>query len=367
MRRMRDRLTRSRVITGAVVVALAATGMAAGPAAPAGADPAVTRDADQQLYAFLDGLATRFGDDPGYAGVHLVNDVPTVNVTSRALAAELASLGTATRVVSTPLAKLESAAARVEAQAGDSVVAAVPDISENRLYVTVPGAEPDARASEVVARVRAAGVPVTVDSGAEVADLAAHYGGWGITSNWRGPTQAALCTAGFNARNSAGDSVIITAGHCGPVGSDWFSERIGGFLGVMNRRNYGGTEIGVNDWGIIGAFAGVHHTPAQIKDAGVTKYVVRHRQPVEGMRVCSTGRTTGTRCGTVTNFVPGRYIATNIVHAGGDSGGPLYRRIPGTINVAALGIVSKGNSTTTIYQPIFEILDVANLTLKTRQ
>lgn len=367
MRENRHRSRRSRVITGAVILVLAATSLAAGPASPAGADPAVARDADQQLYAFIDDLEARFGDDPGYAGVHLVNDVPTVNVTSQALAAQLSSLGAATSVVSTPLAKLESAAARVAAQAGGSVLVAVPDISENRLYVTVPGAEPDARAAEAVARVRAARVPVTVQSAGDVVDLAAHYGGWGITSNWRGPTQPTLCTAGFNARNAAGKSVIITAGHCGPVGSNWFSERIGGFLGAMNRRNYGGTGIGVNDWGIIGAFAGVHHTPAQIKDAGVTKYVVRHRQPVEGMRVCSTGRTTGTRCGTVTHFAPGRYIATNIVHAGGDSGGPLYRRIPGTINVAALGIISRGNSSTTHYQPIFEILDTANLTLKTRQ
>jgi hypothetical protein len=170
-----------------------------------------------------------------------------------------------------------------------------------------------------------------------------------------GETTAVACTDGFNGRASDGHPVLITAGHCGAKGAVWVSEKDWRTIGRTTTRVFR-TDSSENDWAIVRSNGNYALGPTVI-DAGRVRSVERLGKPAVGMAVCSTGRTSGTRCGHITRVKADGIIVTDLVSDHGDSGSPLYRRIPGSTRVAALGILTYGDEKSyTAFQRLSEIL-----------
>lgn len=191
----------------------------------------------------------------------------------------------------------------------------------------------------------------------------AFHGGWGIVRP-TSATTAAACTDGFHGRASDGRPVVITAGHCGPRGAIWLAEKDWRRIGKTTKRQFR-TDGSGNDWAIIRS-NGNYALTATVVDAGKVKQVARLGAPKAGMTVCTTGRTSGTRCGSITRVKANGIVVTDILSKHGDSGSPLFRRIPGTNKVAALGILSYGDeSTYSAYQRLSEVLKATGVRLRT--
>lgn len=201
-------------------------------------------------------------------------------------------------------------------------------------------------------------------SPAPVHAATAFHAGSGMTSPISS-TRVAICTDGFHGVNDNGVAVIITAGHCGEVGSVWSSNG-GTVLGKMTQRRFVKTA-GEDDFAIV-RNAGKVGLGATVRDAGSIKYVDRLGVPKRGQRVCTTGKTSGTRCGRITRVKSNGIIITNIVSRHGDSGGPLFRRIPDTRRVVALGVLSYGDTSTySAFQRLSEVLNKTGIRLKIRR
>ncbi|MFE9680166.1 S1 family peptidase [Streptomyces sp. NPDC006285] len=170
------------------------------------------------------------------------------------------------------------------------------------------------------------------------------------------------CSAGFNVTDGQ-NNFILTAGHCGPVGTTWFSdqqgnEQVGDTVsgsfpgGDFSLVRYGpGTTLRGADVVAVGGGQGVRITGAT--------------DPAVGQRVFRSGSTTGLRSGQVTgldatvNYPQGTVtglIETTVCAEPGDSGGPMFA------DGLALGVTSGGsgdctNGGTTFFQPVTRALD----------
>lgn len=177
-------------------------------------------------------------------------------------------------------------------------------------------------------------------------------------------TTAAACTDGFHGRAPDGRPVMITAGHCGPKGATWLATKDWRPIGKTTRRQFRTDSTG-NDWAIVRS-NGTYALRATVVDGGAVTYVARLGRPKAGMTVCTTGRTSGTRCGSITRVKANGIVVTDIVSRHGDSGSPLYRRIPGTNKVAALGILSYGDEKSySAFQRLSEVLNQTGVRLRT--
>lgn len=192
----------------------------------------------------------------------------------------------------------------------------------------------------------------------------AHHGGWGIYRLVSDNT-VARCTNGFNGRTPEGVAVMITAGHCGDKGTVWYSEKDYKTLGTLAQRSFR-TDSTANDWAVIRT-NGTHDLPGTIVDKGVVRGVARLGTPKVGLAVCMTGRASGTLCGKVTEVRSNGIVRTSIVPAHGDSGSPLFRRIPGLTRVEALGLLSYSDeSSYSAFQRLSEVLSSTGNRLATR-
>lgn len=206
----------------------------------------------------------------------------------------------------------------------------------------------------------AAGLLVTTPAEAATTQ---QRGGFGMQRQLTYST-VARCTAGFNAVAANGHPVLITAGHCGPVGSEWHSERDFEVVGTTSRLSYT-TDDRRNDWAVVRS-SEVFAFGASIADGTTIRYVARLGTPYVGRAVCMTGRTSGRLCGKVTEVRSNGVIRTTIVPKTGDSGAPLYRVIPGTEKVEALGILSFSDQKTySGFQRLSEVLAAEDVRLKT--
>ncbi|WP_128374463.1 S1 family peptidase [Streptomyces cavernae] len=168
---------------------------------------------------------------------------------------------------------------------------------------------------------------------------------------------AGRCSAGFNVTDGK-TAFILTAGHCGPVGSIWFGE------------GRGSDQIGRT---VSGSFPGgdyslIQYANGQPPDApnvvavgnGQGISITGTAQASVGQRVFRSGSTTGLRDGQVTalnatvNYPEGTVtglIETTVCAEPGDSGGPLVSE------GLAIGVTSGGSGDcsrggTTFFQPI---------------
>ncbi|WP_055528030.1 S1 family peptidase [Streptomyces graminilatus] len=176
------------------------------------------------------------------------------------------------------------------------------------------------------------------------------------------------CSAGFNVTNGSGD-FILTAGHCGPGGSVWFSD-----TGASNE--IGKTVISsfpINDYSLVQYNGGSAGDGADVVAIGNGRGVriTGVADPTVGQKVFRSGSTTGLRNGKVTglnatvNYPEGTVsglIETTVCAEAGDSGGPLFSE------GIALGITSGGNGDcktggTTFFQPVTKAMTALNVRL----
>lgn len=223
-------------------------------------------------------------------------------------------------------------------------------------------ARPRSTRRSVAALAGAALAGSTLVATAPAQSLTSFHGGWGIVRQ-TSATTAVACTDGFHGRDTDGRAVLITAGHCGAKGTVWLTEKEWRKIGVTSRRVFRQDATG-DDWAIVRS-SGTRALGPTVVDRGAVKYVARLGKPAAGMAVCTTGRLSGTRCGHVKRVRANGIIVTDIVSRHGDSGSPLFRRIPGTNRVAALGILSYGDeSTYSAYQRLSEVLSRTGVRLK---
>ncbi|MFF7330103.1 trypsin-like serine protease [Streptomyces sp. NPDC008150] len=170
---------------------------------------------------------------------------------------------------------------------------------------------------------------------------------------------AGRCSAGFNVTNGQAD-FVLTAGHCGPVGSLWFTEADGTRqLGRTVARTFPG-----KDFSLVRYANGRASTDTVATGKGGSVTITGTGEATVGQRVSRSGSTSGLRTGRVTavgatvNYPEGTVtglIQTSVCAEPGDSGGPLFAG--GT----ALGVTSGGNGDcakggTTFFQPVGDAL-----------
>lgn len=176
------------------------------------------------------------------------------------------------------------------------------------------------------------------------------------------------CSAGFNVTNGQSD-FILTAGHCGPNGSIWFSDNRGNQqLGTTVGNSFPGS-----DFSLVQYASGRAGDGADVVSVGDGKGVriTGVGDPAVGQRVFRSGSTSGLRDGQVTgldatvNYPEGTVtglIETNVCAEPGDSGGPMFS------DGIALGVTSGGSGDcaaggTTFFQPVTKALQALGVQL----
>ncbi|MFF9060622.1 S1 family peptidase [Streptomyces sp. NPDC014882] len=279
---------------------------------------------------------------------------PVVAVTDEATAATVRAAGVGAKVVGHSMNELKSAAAALRSAPRVAGTAWVLDYKANQVVV---------RGDRTVS---------AADWG-RMTDVAAGIGGFVRMERTGGTFTTRLngaqpilstggrCSAGFNVTNGS-DDFILTAGHCGPAGADWFADDQGTRqVGRTVDSTFPGSDFSLvrytdgeagpgADIVAIGDGNGVRITG--VGDAAV------------GQRVFRSGSTTGLRDGEVTgldatvNYPEGTVsglIETSVCAESGDSGGPMFSE------GVALGVTSGGSGDcttggTTFFQPVTRAL-----------
>jgi hypothetical protein len=164
------------------------------------------------------------------------------------------------------------------------------------------------------------------------------------------------CSLGFNVR-SGSTYYFLTAGHCGNIASQWYSNS-GHTTLVGNTR---ASSFPGNDYAIVTYPSSYTNHPGQVGSQDITSAA----NPTVGQTVTRRGSTTGIHSGRVTalnatvRYAEGTVtgmIQTTVCAEGGDSGGSLYA------GTTALGLTSGGSGNcssggTTFFQPVVEALN----------
>ncbi|WP_329065666.1 S1 family peptidase [Streptomyces sp. NBC_01429] len=182
------------------------------------------------------------------------------------------------------------------------------------------------------------------------------------------------CSAGFNVTDGR-ENFILTAGHCGPVGTTWFQdEQRGGEVGTTVERSFPGNDYSLVRYGATGGGSGTGDAGRSgVVDIGGGQGVriTGVADPVVGQQVFRSGSTTGLRTGRVTalnatvNYREGPVtglIQTTVCAEPGDSGGPLLAQ------GIALGVTSGGTGDctsggVTFFQPMTTALSALGVSL----
>ncbi|WP_307129890.1 S1 family peptidase [Streptomyces aurantiacus] len=178
------------------------------------------------------------------------------------------------------------------------------------------------------------------------------------------------CSAGFNVTNGQ-NNFILTAGHCGPVGTTWFSDQQGTKqIGSTVSNSFPGSDFSLVRYDSTAALGGADIV-AVGNGQGIR--IVGASDPAVGQKVFRSGSTTGLQSGQVTglnatvNYPQGTVtglIETTVCAEPGDSGGPMFA------DGLALGVTSGGsgdckNGGTTFFQPVTKALDSLGVKLAT--
>ncbi|GGS89998.1 protease [Streptomyces violaceus] len=172
---------------------------------------------------------------------------------------------------------------------------------------------------------------------------------------------AGRCSAGFNVTDGTTD-YILTAGHCGPDGSVWFSDDRGrDQVGTSLKGSFPG-----DDYSLVKYDSGRAGKGAEVVAVGEGEGVrITGVADAEvGEKIFRSGSTSGLREGEVTalnatvNYPEGTVtglIETNVCAEPGDSGGPMFA------DGIALGVTSGGSGDcaaggTTFFQPVTKAL-----------
>ncbi|MEU8827711.1 S1 family peptidase [Streptomyces sp. NPDC048636] len=175
------------------------------------------------------------------------------------------------------------------------------------------------------------------------------------------------CSAGFNVTDGQ-NGYILTAGHCGPNGTSWFTDTSGKTgIGTTVQSSFPG-----NDFSLIRYDNGAQDRSGVVDvGGGRTVRITGVADPVVGQEVFRSGSTTGLRSGKVTglnatvNYPEGTVsglIRTTVCAEPGDSGGPLLAQ------GVALGVTSGGSGDcdrggVTFFQPVTKALTALGVTI----
>lgn len=144
---------------------------------------------------------------------------------------------------------------------------------------------------------------------------------------------AAVCTATAAGVDDAGNTVAVTAGHCGSAGDEVRSadDPDGVVIGTYQRS--GGVDNGVI---LLNGHAQVTRS---YNDAALSG--LGGGMPVSGSVVCKTGISTGTTCGP-TVMASGAGFTMHVCSSHGDSGAPVYQggRLVGLLSGGFAGLPS---------------------------
>jgi hypothetical protein len=284
-----------------------------------------------------------------------------VAVTDAKTAAEVTKAGAEAKVVRYSMNELNSATTTLSSAPKVPGTAWAMDYRNNRVLV-----EGD---SSVSAAAWTAMTKVATGIGASV-QMQRTQGKFTTRINGAQPilSTGGRCSAGFNVTDGTND-FILTAGHCGPVGSIWFANNQGDQqLGKTVSDNFPGSDFSLVQYASGSAGEGAD-VVAIGNGSGVT--ITGLADAAVGEKVFRSGSTSGLHDGEVTalnatvNYPEGTVtglIQTTVCAEPGDSGGPLFA------NGIALGVTSGGSGDctaggTTFFQPLTKALAALNVKL----
>lgn len=193
-------------------------------------------------------------------------------------------------------------------------------------------------------------VTVTASAGIETQsryyDTAPYWGGAAIYRS-----DGARCTASFVVRNSAGTRYMVTAGHCGGVGTTWRTAG-GVYVGqTVSRPSYPSYDME-----LIGGGSSYGSYIYMGDRTGYGSKVLGAGDPAVGAYYCVSGTTTNENCGkkvtslsatvcTSSGCTPGvaSYVGGSLTQ-GGDSGGPLVLKSSSGVYARGLHIALGGST-----------------------
>jgi streptogrisin D len=294
-------------------------------------------------------LAATLGDRS--AGSYVTDSgALVVTVTDATAAAQVRAAGATPKLVTRSVTTLNAAVANLDRSARIPGTAWAIDPVTNQVLVSVDPTVTGANLTKLNTVVAGLGNAVRVEHVSAVFTTRASGGDAIYSGGYR-------CSLGFNVRSSSGVYYFLTAGHCGNIGTTWYSNSAR--TQVLGTRS--GTSFPGNDYAI------VRYTTTGTPPGSVgSQDIASAADPVVNQTVYRRGSTTGTHSGRVTalnstvNYAEGTVrglIRTTVCAEGGDSGGPLYA---GTV---AYGLTSGGSGNcssggTTFFQPVTEALGV---------
>jgi streptogrisin C len=247
--------------------------------------------------------------------------------------------------------------------------------SNNVVVTATKGASNDATA-QFLDKARSFGDRVAINRTAADAVPAALYGGQQVNMS-----NGFVCSNGFNAQTSSGQSILLTAGHCAE-GNPTFS-RNGVTIGATRGYSFPGNDyasVNINDPG--------YWAPQAAVDMynGSARVVSGYSSAPVGSSLCKSGRTTGWTCGTIeaynqtVNYGGGDIVSGLVRHSAcveqGDSGGSnmsgnLAQGLSsgGQLYNSGGGLVcgeKVGQPNVSYYQPVGEALSAYGATLLTQ-
>ncbi|MFE7777049.1 S1 family peptidase [Streptomyces sp. NPDC057445] len=331
-RRNLQRIVRLAAVGGLVWGSLMVSDAMAGePPAPGTAAGGVLRAGDP-----TEGLVSRLGTSRTAGSWRGADGRPVVAVTDEDAAEEVRRSGAKAKMVRYNMDRLRSATATLGAAPRVAGTAWAVDYASNQVVVhadSTVSASDWSRMSDVAERI---GGFVHMERTA---------GAFTTRLNAAAPIFAgsSRCSAGFNVTDGR-RSFILTAGHCGSVGTPWFGDRErDARLGTTVASSFPG-----EDYSLVSYENGDSLEGADIVTIGGGRGVriIGAADPVVGQRVFRSGSTSGFRSGEVTalnvtvNYPEGTVtglIETTVCAEPGDSGGPMFAE------GLALGVTSGGN------------------------
>lgn len=334
------------ILCGGLMITTATAGE---PSAPAGREEAgggaTARPAElgASLVARL-GTSRTAGTWTGSDGL------PVVAVTDAEAAAEVGRAGARAKVVPHSMRQLRSATDALRSAPRVAGTAWAMDYASNKVVVHADST-------------------VSSDDWSRMSGLAGEIGGFVEMRRTQGSFTTRVsggapvfagdgrCSAGFDVTDGR-KKFILTAGHCGSVGTTWFQDAQGaGRVGTTTASSFPGSDFSLVEYENGDASSGGSVVAI---GGGREVRITGAADPFIGQRVFRSGSTTGVRAGRVTalnatvNFPEGTVtglIETTVCAEPGDSGGPLFAR------GVALGVTSGGNGdcTTgglTYFQPV---------------
>ncbi len=327
----------------------------------------ILMDRQEPLLAASDRIREAAGSaGPGFAGLTIDPDRSALHLywhgalpaAVRDLNSSLSTPEVRVHVRSAPysLARLEYEAHRVletAATGGGRVVSAAPLPDGTGLRVRVEGGRRTASDAPATG-VPAAGVPVTVEHGPGPRPAGRATDATPVTGGALIISEAETCTVGFGVvERRTGQRRLLTAGHCGAVGSPWYNGD-GEYIGNAVARHPAADALVVAADGSGKVWHGAVTENLDGVDE-VARRVSGSRSPVVGQYVCASGAVSGTHCGLkvtkvgvvltiggvkVPHQVEAEQTAREAAAGNGDSGGPVYSGRGKSGRVTAHGMIS---------------------------